>query len=178
MDTPSSADLQIRAAGIFVFLFNTLVLNKCHDIMIEVLSCSCSKHYLKRIGFHKSIVRPPEVSCKIHVDEFVADNFLELRKRAKINCFVTTIINYREENVGRNEQKRWKQQSASQRSHVQGRLSMRLNRQCSLGPTHNMWKVCFWIQKNMKWLMVVNILTAKNHWWTTFLPENILGAKN
>ena len=88
--------------------------------------CSCSKHYLKRIGFHKSIVRPPEVSCKIHVDEFVADNFLELRKRAKINCFVTTIINYREENVGRNEQKRWKQQSASQRSHVQRRLSMRL----------------------------------------------------
>ena len=108
------------------FFFNTLVLNKCHDIMSKVLSCSCSKHYLKRIGFHKSIVRPPEVSCKIHVDEFVADNFLELRKRAKINCFVTTIINYREENVGRNEQKRWKQQSASQRSHVQGRLFMRL----------------------------------------------------
>lgn len=53
-----------------------------------------------------SAVRPPEVSCKIHVDEFVADNFLALRKRAKINCFVTTIINYREENVGRNEQKR------------------------------------------------------------------------
>ena len=97
------------------FFFNTLVLNKCHDIKIEVLPCSCSKHYQKRIGFHKSIVRPPEVSCKIHVDEFVADNFLALRKRAKINCFVTTIINYREENVGRNEQKRWKQNNRAHR---------------------------------------------------------------
>ena len=93
------------------FFFKTLVLNKCHDIKIEVLPCSCSKHYQKRIGFHKSIVRPPEVSCKIHVDEFVADNFLALRKRAKINCFVTTIINYMEENVGRDEQKVWKNKS-------------------------------------------------------------------